>query len=192
MNHEFTPTSIMLVDGQAFDYLEPEKTTITLFNISHGLSHVCRYAGQCRWFYSVAEHSVHVSRLVPPEMALMALVHDASEAFLGDVTTPLKKKLPFYREVEHRLEAHIARSFGLAFPFPPEIKQADLAAFACEQPKIMFGPVPAGYGRRDLPPAANFKPLCLDPYAANLAFNARFFEIVQNENHTDVPYILCA
>jgi hypothetical protein len=64
---------------------------IDILDIAHSLSLQCRYNGACKFFYSVAQHSEFVSRHVPPEDALAALLHDAEEAYTSDMTTPLKK-----------------------------------------------------------------------------------------------------
>lgn len=93
--------TLMLASGNRFDLLDPEASEFDIFDIAHGLANVCRYAGQCRSFYSVAEHSILVSEIVP-SFAFEALMHDAAEAFIGDITRPLKALLPEYRESNKR------------------------------------------------------------------------------------------
>ncbi len=99
--------------GTRIDLLHPKPEQIHIEDIAHGLSQTCRFAGQCPAFYSVAQHSVLVSRLVPETFALHGLLHDASEAFMGDLHSGLKRLLPDYRALEHRVLAAIFRHFGL-------------------------------------------------------------------------------
>jgi 5'-deoxynucleotidase YfbR-like HD superfamily hydrolase len=108
---------------------------IHVVDIGHALAHICRFGGHTRNFYSVAQHSVLVSHLVPPSLAFEGLLHDASEAYLGDVIHPLKALLPKYKRIERRWEDVIARKFGLQVgkDVKTEIKRADLRALATER-----------------------------------------------------------
>jgi hypothetical protein len=85
----------------------------------------------------VAEHSIHVASLVPPEFALEGLMHDAAEAYIGDVTRPLKALLPEYRAIEERIERAIAERFGLIWPWPEPVRLADTAMLALEKRVVM-------------------------------------------------------
>lgn len=146
-------TRIMLASGTLFDLANPEGSDLSLYDIAYGLGRVCRFAGHTGRFYSVAEHCVHVARLVPVRQARAALLHDASEAIIGDVTRPLKAMLPEYRAIEERLEHAIADRFlgddteGKMFAYyrmhTPEIKAADRAMCAVEARELM--PHAAGY-----------------------------------------------
>lgn len=133
-------TRIMLASGALFDLLDPEGSDFTLADIAHGLGRVCRFAGQTNRFYSVAEHCVHVARLVPVELGRAALLHDASEAFIGDVTRPLKALLPDYQAIERKIEHAIALRFlgksmwGL---HDLAIKAADTAMCMAEARELM-------------------------------------------------------
>lgn len=132
-----TGPTILLQSGAYFDLLDPWGSDFTILDIAHGLSLTCRYAGQCRQFYSVAEHSWHTSFLVPAAIQMSALMHDAAEAFIGDVTRPLKSLLPDYKWIEKNIEHAIAQRFGLAGMDDPAVKAADTAMLAAEQAAIM-------------------------------------------------------
>ena len=97
----------------------------------------CRYAGHCKRFYSVAEHSVLLSQAVAPEHRLWALLHDASEAYLVDVPRPVKPFLPGYREAEDRLMAAVCERFGLPHAMPCEVKRVDSAILNDERAQNM-------------------------------------------------------
>ena len=128
--------TILTADGDYFDFVNP-RVGITLNAIARGLANTCRFGGQCLRYYSVAEHSVWVSRLVPPEMAIIGLMHDAPEAFVGDMPKPLKEELPDYQAVEDRVERAVFAAFNLPLPLPKEVKVADRVMLATEQFQIM-------------------------------------------------------
>jgi len=128
---------ILTVSGHYFNLVDPTNNVIRVTDIAHALANVCRFAGHVSEFYSVAQHSVLVSYIVAPENALAALFHDAAEAYIGDVTRPLKALLPDYRAIEARLQADIFRKLGLPPEIPAEIKTADLIMLATEQRDLM-------------------------------------------------------
>lgn len=128
--------TITLRSGADFDFLDPWSSDFTIDDIAHGLSNICRYSGQCESFYSVAEHSLLVSETAIG-YELEALMHDAAEAFLGDITRPLKQMLPDYKRLEADVERAIFLRFGIQLPVPLEVKQADLRVLAAEQRQIM-------------------------------------------------------
>lgn len=129
--------TILTFDGHYFSFAEPDPAHFTLRSIAQGLANTCRFGGQCYPFYSVAEHSVWVSRLVPEEFALAALFHDAAEAFIGDMPKPLKVLLPDYQEVERRIEEVLFPALGLPVKLPPEVEHADRVMLATEQQQLM-------------------------------------------------------
>lgn len=101
---------------------------ICIEDIAHGLSNICRYVGQCNPFYSVAEHSVRISRLIKSDyLRLPALLHDASEAYIGDVSSQIKAIIPEYIKLEELLMYGIFRKYDLLeYLHDPAIKLLDV------------------------------------------------------------------
>jgi hypothetical protein len=128
--------TIMLHSGAWFDFCAPASSRFNIEDIAHGLANICRYAGQCKRFYSVAEHSILVSETAKG-FEYEALLHDAAEAFLGDITRPLKQMLPDFKRIEAEIERAVLDRFGVPWPLPPQVKQADLRVLAAEQKEIM-------------------------------------------------------
>lgn len=128
-------TTILLSNLKFFDYSKLDTELLDIEVIAQGLSNECRYSGQCK-FYSVAEHCILMSNVVRQELALEALLHDATESVLLDLPKPLKEMLPQYKEMEKILEANIAMQYKLVFPYPTEIKIADQRMRATEQSQL--------------------------------------------------------
>lgn len=165
-----------------FSFINPRVETINIETIAHALSNICRFTGHTYHFYSVAEHSLYVSRLVPEEMALEALLHDATEAYVGDVSAPLKTLLPDYRAIEARVEAAIVERFNLQVPLNhPKIKRADLTMLATEQQELMPENDDDWAERLGIR-AAGITPVCMAPNIARHEFLARFDELFVARN----------
>jgi hypothetical protein len=128
--------TIMLQSGAWFDFCAPASSNFTIEDIAHGLANICRYSGQCTRFYSVAEHSILVSQIAKG-FEFEALLHDAAEAFLGDITRPLKQLLPEFKKIEASVQRVVLDRFGVSGPISPKVKQADLRVLAAEQRQIM-------------------------------------------------------
>jgi 5'-deoxynucleotidase YfbR-like HD superfamily hydrolase len=133
--HEAAKSSwIETYSGIQFYPLSPNVDRIVVVDIAHALSNLCRFGGHTGWFYSFAQHSVLVSQACPPSLALEGLLHDASEAYLLDLPSPIKRlavSLP-YRLAEHALSEAIAERFDLRFPFDEKVLVADLRVLATE------------------------------------------------------------
>lgn len=131
------------------DLLNPNPAEIHLDHIARALTRLCRFNGHGRAFYSVAEHSVNCARLYlrdrgqienlgghDREIARAILMHDAAEAYLGDITSPLKAHLPEFRRIEARMQSAIGERFGL-ISAPDAIKACDLAMLAAEKATLL-------------------------------------------------------
>lgn len=118
--------------GVDFTIFSPQPEMILIEDIAHSLSRLCRYGGHCNQFYSVARHSIITSYLVQPKFALEALMHDATEGYIGDCVTPLKKYMPQFNEIENSLYKVIAQKYGLSYPMSEETKNADAAMIGYE------------------------------------------------------------
>ncbi len=125
--------------GIDIDPLNPKPEQIKLVDIAHALSNICRFGGQCPTFYSVACHSMYVADALPPGLAVEGLLHDASEAYCGDMIKSLKVLCPDYQAIEARFEAAIRERFCLG-PVKDhvklEVKRADIAALLAERRDI--------------------------------------------------------
>ena len=127
--------------GQGFFPLEPRAEDVRIDDIAHGLAHSFRFAGQAVRGYTVAQHSLEVSRRLPPEDALWGLLHDAAEAWLPDVPPEIKRAMGLavptsdgsdeyhaivpFKIVEREILMVVAECFGLPWPVPETIKDAD-------------------------------------------------------------------
>jgi hypothetical protein len=134
--------SILTFSGVTFWPLDPRPEDIAIEDIAHALSNLCRFTGHTRRFYSVGEHSVRVSEaLEGTGFELWGLLHDASEAYLGDVARPTKYAVDgfgdAYRAAEYRLHRCVADRFGLSFPEPAMVKAIDNRMLRAEQRDLM-------------------------------------------------------
>ncbi len=132
-----TTDYVSTFSGNRFYPLEPRIDRVAIEDIAHGLAYQCRFNGQTREFYSVAQHSLVVAQLVPPPLRLAALLHDAAEAYLGDMVKPLKVLLPQFAALEEGVTDIIAATFGIDFSDYAPIKRADLIALATEKRDLM-------------------------------------------------------
>lgn len=125
--------------GIQFSFDEQD-SPIEIKDIAHALSHICRFNGHTKEFYCVADHCVRMFDIAKESVSQdqsflrAVLLHDATEAYLGDVTRPLKNRLDAYKDLEYRLARRIERAFDLPFKAleDPEIKQLDQRMLATE------------------------------------------------------------
>jgi hypothetical protein len=170
--------TIMLVSGNYFDLEDPASSTFSIDDIAHALAHICRYTGHCQSFFSVAKHSELVSRAVPAHDAFAGLMHDAAEAFIGDVAKPLKNLLPDYQVIEDRIETAVFARFGLPAKLPASVKVADRVLLRTEQRDLMGADGhPWAYTAGVEPLPDRIEPL--PPGAAKRLFLMRYAELTQ-------------
>lgn len=116
---------IMTHTGRKIYPLSPGLSMIHIEDIAHGLSMKCRFNGQCSSFYSVAQHSIMVSVEAHCHCKLEALFHDAAEAYLPDVSRPIKSSLKGFHEIENNLLSVIFEKFKLDINLMSDVKEID-------------------------------------------------------------------
>lgn len=121
----YTENSIRTVTGKVFDLKIMDPESICIEDIAHGLAYTPRFAGQLEGFYSVGQHSFYMAINASVKNRLAVLLHDATEAYMGDMPSPFKKLFPEFKSMENKLMAIIAKKFGFQFPFHPEVKELD-------------------------------------------------------------------
>lgn len=183
--------------GKKYFPFSPSPADVSINVIAHQLANCGRWNGatqhpihEDRIFYSVAEHSVYVSEYVEhvlgcPEFALEALLHDASEAFIGDLIRPLKYSKVFaepFRQVEDLNELAIADAFDLLYPWPKVVKIADEAICAAEFNQIVPRDPDLDWtnGRlHSMENVADVKIEMLYPHIAKASFLARYADLTR-------------
>lgn len=104
--------------GRRFYPLAAQPEDVDIVDIAHHLSMVCRYGGATKFHYSVAQHSILMAQVAPQEHKLRALLHDAPEAYVGDMIRPIKKdrELSPFRDIERGVELAICNALKLEYP----------------------------------------------------------------------------
>lgn len=137
-NNSLTQNSVRTSTGRYIDFKNLSSDEIVIEDIAHSLSMLPRFGGHLPRFYSIAQHSVECSWLVDDELALEALLHDASEAYMLDIPKPLKNLLPDYVKLETELMEIIADKYGFNYPLDKRVKVADLEMLHREYNGIML------------------------------------------------------
>ena len=167
--------------GGRYYPMDPRVEEVRIEDIAHSLAMQCRFTGHVETFYSVAEHSWWVSHLVPSQLALCGLLHDATEAYLTDISRPVKAHLTNYKEIEALNWKVIAMKFNLPAIMPPEIHRADNAMLHAERAKLLkFGPADASaedwaMGAVESPAKVRIK--CWGPGRGKQKFLERFYQL---------------
>lgn len=164
--------------GRYYYPLDPRPEEVFIEDIAHGLANQCRFNGQCQRFLSVAEHTWFASQIVPQSVALEALMHDAAEAYIGDLIRPLKL-IPALRDIylpiERANEVVIAERFRLVYPWPDAVKKADEAIVTAEMTQNISNPHKGVL--HDASSEADVKFQFWHPEQAKAMWLARFYEL---------------
>lgn len=124
---------VITLSGNRFNILKPDPTAVKIEDIACALARQARFNGHTRFFYSVGQHSCLGAEVAPTkEVALQMLFHDATEAYIGDLVSPVKALLPDFELIESRIHWAIAEKFKLESPMPKIIKQIDRRLLATE------------------------------------------------------------
>jgi len=169
---------------KSLNFKNIRKEDIDFDDIAVGLANTCRYNGQCRAFYSVAEHSDIVSRILEhkfpgeKDLIISGFAHDFAEAYMGDMTTPLKHLCPGFKYIEEKLESVIEDVFDLKVSIrDPRIKMCDMLAWRIES-RFFFGDDSTSW--QDFDDEIRSTPVsirCLDPKLAVTSFYGRAIEL---------------
>lgn len=174
---------IETVSGVRFEFQDPKPEQIKVHDIAHALSNNCRFVGQCRKFYSVAEHSWHIARMLegtPLEVQLAGLLHDASEAYITDVASPVKQFMPEYRKMEDVIMLAVAKKYNFEYPLHPAVKQCDLMALSIEAHHLLLSKGNDWEMWQEIkrPPIIDaYRPIGMAPEVARQVFLDKFFEL---------------
>lgn len=174
--------------GKKFYPTAPIVEDIDIEDIAHSLSMQCRYNGHVREFYSVAEHCILMSYAVPAEFALEALLHDATEAYVGDMVRPLKIQMPEFQEAERVIAEAIAARFGTpsSSAMSPEVKDADNRILLDEKAALM-GRAPGAWAVDGLEPLRVYIKKW-QPREARYKYILRFAELTGQDIVTNVGH----
>ena len=168
--------------GKRVSVENPQPDQFDIKDIAYALSNTCRFNGHCAGFYSVAEHSVAVALRLPDELRLAGLLHDATEAYLGDIPSPIKQFLPDYKVIEERFEIAIEDAFNLQLTNGGKaaVKEADIDALYTEAHFL----IPSKgedwtffQGPKKFEVNYRLKPVCLPPQAAFQLFMGMFYDL---------------
>lgn len=166
--------------GKKFFFSNPEPA-IDIIDIGHALSNICRFNGQSPKFYSVARHTVSMVRYVrekednDTEFQKLVLLHDGSEAYLGDMVRPLKMCMPEYRELERSVQNAIYRKWNLSEEYvesqKDRLKVLDNRMLMTEHRHLWENPLPWSM-EKEFPPYEDFELVSSEPMTDRAVFYA--------------------
>lgn len=169
---------MVTASGGAIYPLSPDPRDVSVYDIAYALGNVCRFGGHCRPFYSVAQHSVLVAANVLPELRYAALLHDAAEAYIGDLVRPAKQAAASYRDIEENLLRVICQALrcDARMMEHPEIRAADTRALMTERRDLIHNPNRWTWGELERVEPFPHRIEPLDPASASRTWAAAFVE----------------
>lgn len=176
--------NMQLFSGKPFFLTDPLAREMRIEDIAHSLANQCRFNGHTIEFYSVAQHSVLVSQYVDPEYAMAGLMHDAGEAYVSDLSKPVKVIIQGeYKALESRIDHVVCEAFDLNYLecHSGPVKEADMRILSTEKRDLMAAPCGVCWGTIHPPYAEHIVPLL--PKEAEKLFLERFKQL------TDIKYI---
>lgn len=170
---------IQTYTGKMFFPLHIDFNSICMEDIAHALSMQCRFTGHCVEFYSVAQHSVLTSYLCDEDKRLEALLHDASEAYIADISSPIKRmpQLAGYTNLENCIQGAIYQKFGITGK-SKNVRKADIIMLGIEATSLLAYISPQWKFTIEPPP---FKVIPLSPKEAEKLFMDRYIEITNEK-----------
>ena len=174
---------IQTYTGKRIDPWNYTEDDFCIEDVARSLAFTNRFSGHSTRPYSVAQHSLMVSQLCGDEHALWGLLHDAAEAYIGDIASPLKSQISYYGlpiiEVENHILSVIMEMHCLPTAMPACVKQADMIACAAERVVLMesdhdWGEIDRFAERFDLPPLQR-----MTHWTAEYEFSTRYKELTQ-------------
>lgn len=139
LDQHYPPNSIRTYTGKVFDLNNLTPEMICIEDIAHALSRISRFGGHTEKMITVAQHCVQMVSHVPKEDKLAALLHDASEAYIGDMPSPIKRMLSGFRNLEDLIMFNVAAKYGFEYPLSPEVKKADAYFLSYEWDNFVVG-----------------------------------------------------
>ena len=183
--------------GKRVSVQNPQPDQFDIKDIAYALSNTCRFNGHCAGFYSVAEHSVAVALRLPAELRLAGLLHDATEAYLGDIPSPIKQFLPDYKDMEDRFEIVIEDAFNLQVTPAGRmaVKEADIDALFTEAHFLIASKGSDwtySQGPKKFEVNYRLRPTCLPPAQAYQLFLGMYYDLTNDTKEEASRIILPA
>lgn len=137
LDQHYPPHSIRTYTGKVFDLENLTEEMICIEDIAHALSNTARFAGHSKIMIPVSQHCLHMYNNVPQHLKIAALLHDASEAYIGDMPKPFKSLMPDYQKLEDKIMHMVAGKYGFDYPLDPIVKKADMDMLEYEWNEII-------------------------------------------------------